>query len=163
MKDDIESTPEGSDGEYSLDQDDQLTEEDTLIDRGVDDFLDEGYTPPDRAPSATSQYGLTAEEQRQGETIDQYLAEEEPDPAAQVSFDLDDEPGSSGEDWRSDEADSDPEFPENDEVGGTRAGRLIDPEEGQRHLEHEQLADDAGIDGGAASAEEAAVHVVDEG
>jgi len=27
---------------------DQLTEEETLVDRGVDDLLDEGYSPPDR-------------------------------------------------------------------------------------------------------------------
>ncbi|NED70235.1 hypothetical protein G3I15_55875, partial [Streptomyces sp. SID10244] len=43
---DIGSTPEGSDGEYSLDDDDQLQPEDTLDDRGVDDVLDEGYSPP---------------------------------------------------------------------------------------------------------------------
>jgi hypothetical protein len=39
---------EGSAGEYSVDEDDQLQPEDTLIDRGVDDVLDEGYSPPER-------------------------------------------------------------------------------------------------------------------
>ena len=34
--------------EYSVDDEDQLTQEDMLIDRGVDDLLDEGYVPPDK-------------------------------------------------------------------------------------------------------------------
>jgi hypothetical protein len=33
---------EPSAGEYSVDEDDQLQPEDTLVDRGVDDVLDEG-------------------------------------------------------------------------------------------------------------------------
>lgn len=156
----MESTPEGSDGEYNIDPEDQLPEEDTLIDRGVDDILDEGYSPPERSDT-TAHYGLTAREQRAGETIDQYLAEEEPDPAAQTSFDVDDE--DSKRDWQSNEADSHPEFPENDEVGRQRAGRLVDPEVGDlEHENQERIADDVGIDGGAAGAEEAAVHVIDD-
>ena len=39
---------ESSAGEYSVDEDDQLQPEDTLVDRGVDDVLDEGYSPPER-------------------------------------------------------------------------------------------------------------------
>ena len=39
---------ESSAGEYSVDEDDQLQREDTLVDRGVDDVLDEGYSPPER-------------------------------------------------------------------------------------------------------------------
>ena len=35
-------------GEYSVEDDNQLQAEDTLIDRGVDDVLDEGYSPPER-------------------------------------------------------------------------------------------------------------------
>ena len=66
MKDDIGSTPEGSDGEYSLDEDDQLQPEDTLDDRGVDDVLDEGYSPPDYAPKGAV-HGLTSREQAEGE------------------------------------------------------------------------------------------------
>ncbi len=61
-----------SDG-YSVDDDDQLTQEDTLIDRGVDDLLDEGYSPPDRW-----------REPRDHETLDELLAEEEPDPAMRL-------------------------------------------------------------------------------
>jgi hypothetical protein len=38
-------TPKESAGQYSIDDDDQLPQEDTLIDRGVDDILDEDYSP----------------------------------------------------------------------------------------------------------------------
>ncbi len=45
---DHESTGSESLGSYSLDDEDQLPSEDTLDDRGVDDLLDEGYSPPER-------------------------------------------------------------------------------------------------------------------
>jgi hypothetical protein len=47
-------------------------------DNGVDP-LDDGWDAPDR-PSPPSRYGYTAEEQRDGETLDELLAEEVPDP-----------------------------------------------------------------------------------
>ena len=43
-------------GEYSAEDDNQLQPEDTLIDRGVDDVLDEGYSPPER-PYGRGAYG----------------------------------------------------------------------------------------------------------
>ncbi|KAA0021140.1 DUF5709 domain-containing protein [Antrihabitans cavernicola] len=141
-----DSTDEGSTGEYSLDEDDQLQEEDTLVDRGVDDVLDEGIVPPDR-PLGIDRFGTTEAEQREGESLDQLLAEEEPDP----SMDLDSAD------------DPEAEFPEDDEVGGRRAGRLIANDDGDGGDDERELyAGDAGIDGGAASAEEAAVHVIGE-
>lgn len=144
---DVDSTPEGSTGEYSLDNDDQLQEDDTLIDRGVDDVLDEGYSPPER-PLGLDAYGTTTAEQRQGESLEQHLAEEEPDPA----MDLD----------AVDEED-DEQSANAGEVGGRRAGRLIATDDGVGgDNESELWADDAGIDGAAASAEEAAVHVIGE-
>jgi hypothetical protein len=127
-------TPEETAGQYSVDDDDQLSQEDTLIDRGVDDLLDEGYSPPDKW-----------REPRDNETLDELLSEEEPDPAMQ----LDD----------GDESDS--EFIEDDEVGDLRAGRLVAPGEGVDE-DSDLLANDVGIDGSAASAEEAAVHVIDD-
>lgn len=152
-----ESTSEGSTGEYSLDEDDQLQPEDTLDDRGVDDVLDEGYSPPEQ-PEGVNRFGTTADEQSEGESLAQHLAEEEPDPTA-LAYQPD-EPKS---EWRSDESDSDTEFPEDEQVGDRRAGRLIAPDEGGSvHDVQERLATDAGIDGGAASAEEAAVHVIDD-
>lgn len=118
--------------EHDIDDDDQLTQEDTLIDRGVDDLLDEGYSPPDRW-----------REPRDNETLDELLAEEEPDPAMQQD-DPDEQAG-------------------DDEVGDGRAGRLVAPDEGVgEDDEADLLGREVGIDGGAASAEEAAVHVIDD-
>jgi len=118
-----------SSGDYTDEDDDQLTQEDMLIDRGVDDLLDEGYVPPDKW-----------REPRDQETLDELLAEEEPDPALQL-----DEGDDPDEQWGE------------DEVGDQRSGRLV---AGER--DGELLAGDVGIDGSAASAEEAAVHVIDE-
>ena len=64
---------EASASEYSAEDDNQLQPQDTLIDRGVDDVLDEGYSPPER-PYGRGAFGPS-------ESIDQRLAEEEPDPA----------------------------------------------------------------------------------
>jgi hypothetical protein len=129
-------TPEESAGLYSTDDDDQLSQEDTLVDRGVDDILDEGYSPPDKW-----------KEPRDHESLDELLSEEEPDPAMQLGDD--------------DHPDSD--FSEDDEVGDRRAGRLVAPDEGVGvDDESDLLASDAGVDGSAASAEEAAVHVIDD-
>jgi hypothetical protein len=129
-------TPEETAGQYSVDDDDQLSQEDTLIDRGVDDLLDEGYSPPDKW-----------REPRDNETLDELLSEEEPDPAMQLD----------------DDDESDSEFIEDDEVGDRRAGRLVAPDEGvDEDEDSDLLASDVGIDGSAASAEEAAVHVIDD-
>lgn len=48
---------------------DQLQPEDSLIDRGVDDVLDEGYVAPDNWSPAQG-FGNTAAEMAQGETIE---------------------------------------------------------------------------------------------
>ncbi|WP_156767975.1 DUF5709 domain-containing protein [Mycobacterium sp. E1386] len=137
-------------GEYSVDDDNQLQPEDTLIDRGVDDILDEGYSPPER-PYGRGAFGP-------GETMDQLLAEEEPDPAARINVPLDD-----AEQQRSDASERECEFPERREVGRARAGRLVAPDEGfGGDYEDELLASDVGLDGGAASAEEAAMHVIED-
>src|SRR6478752_4065312 len=66
------------DGSEVQDDEGVLEPEDTLIDRGVDSALDEGYSPPER-PLGAEHYGITAAEQRAGETLDQYLAAEEPE------------------------------------------------------------------------------------
>ncbi len=120
---------------------DQLQEEDTLLDRGVDDVLDEGYSPPEKW-SAAERFGNTAEEQAAGETLEQRLEQEEPD-VDQQAYDDD--------------------FLDDGEVGDVRAGRLVDPNAGiGEDIDSEMIGDDVGIDGAGASAEEAAVHVVDE-
>ncbi|KQS00229.1 DUF5709 domain-containing protein [Williamsia sp. MIQD14] len=163
MSDDVESISEGSDNEYSYDSDDQLQPEDTLVDRGVDDILDEGISPPEK-PSKAMRYGVTAEDQREGESLEEHLAEEVPDPAAEVTFHEDSapKPAVPADEDLSDAVDEIDEF--DNEVGDDRAGRLVSPDEGVNpHTTHQEVASDAGIDGAGASAEEAAVHTVPEG
>ena len=126
-------TPEETEG-YSIDDEDQLSQEDSLLDRGVDDLLDEGYSPPDRW-----------QEPREHESLDERLADEQPDPAL---LDGDDAPDEQSRD---------------DEVGARRSGRLVAPDAGfGEDRESELLGSEVGIDGGAASAEEAAVHVIED-
>ncbi len=138
-------------GEYSVEDDNQLQPEDTLIDRGSDDALDEGFSPPER-PYGPGAFGPS-------ESMDQMLTEEEPDPAARINVPLDKD-----EQQRSDEAEHEAEFPDRGEVGRARAGRLVAPDWGfGEDAEAELVAEDFGISGGAASAEEAAVHVIEDG
>ncbi|GAA4787586.1 DUF5709 domain-containing protein [Streptomyces ziwulingensis] len=126
-----------------------LDAEDTLEYDGVDDPLDRGWSPPER-PWAVEHEGVTAAERRRGETLDQRLAEETPDTPAPDG------------DGLGDSEDTDGELLD-DEVGAARSGRLVAPDEGAREDEEPALvATDVGIDGAAASAEEAAMHVVDE-
>lgn len=121
----------------SQDQDD-----DTLIGRETRDPLDEGLTAPERW-SAGEGFGSTADEAARGENFEQRLAQEEPD--------LDPE----GE-WSEDTLDD-------GEVGTRRSGRLVDPGAGAgTDVVSELLGDDVGIDGAGASAEEAAVHIIEE-
>jgi hypothetical protein len=122
-----------------------LDPEDTLDDR---DELAEGYSPPEHS-RATEEWGTTARETAEGESWAGRLAREVPDLA------------DSGADGLGDSEDTDGELLD-DEVGDFRAGRLIATGEGTGADTDEELyASDVGIDGGAASAEEAAVHVID--
>ncbi|MGH3447533.1 MAG: DUF5709 domain-containing protein [Nocardioidaceae bacterium] len=124
---------------------DQLQSDDSLVDRGTDDVLDEGYSSPERwSPAET--FGNTAEEEAAGETLDQRLAQEEPE-------EDDDDITATGSE----------EFLDDGEVGDERSGRLVDPDEGLgEDTDEEMVGDDVGIDGAGAGAEEAAVHVIDE-
>jgi hypothetical protein len=126
-----------------------LDAEDTLEYDGVGDPLDRGWSPPEK-PWAVEHDGVTAAERWQGETLDQRLAEEVPDvDAAEDGDGIGDH-------------DTDGELLDN-EVGASRSGRLVAPDEGAHEDEESALvATDVGIDGAAASAEEAAMHIVDE-
>ena len=127
------------------------------------DPLDRGVAPPERW-SAGMKFGSTADEQMAGESLDQLLAEEEPD----VAFDDDDELPAGRAAGREDDEDDDEadEYVDGlllDDGPDPRAGRLVAQDEGAHPDDEADLvARDAGIDGGAASAEEAAVHVVDD-
>jgi hypothetical protein len=126
-----------------------LDAEDTLVDDGVDDPLDRGWSPPER-PWAVERADVTAAERHHGETLEQRLSEELPDLVT------------SGGDGIGDCDGSDGELLDN-EVGAVRSGRLVAPDEGAHEDDESALiATDVGIDGAAASAEEAAMHVVDE-
>jgi hypothetical protein len=125
---------------YSVDVEDQpqaggITNTD---DRGLQEPLDESWSPPEKW-SAAQRRGATAREEAEGASLDELLAEEEPEP----------------DPYR--------RVPEQvgGEVGRERAGRLVEQDEGSRSdTEEEMFAVDVGIDGAAASAEEAAVHVI---
>jgi hypothetical protein len=131
---------------------------DTLDGPPGDDPLDRGVIPPQHWSSA-GRFGTTAAEQEDGESLDQLLDEEEPD------FDTSDEDRFAG----FGEAASDPDAGDEDVDGlllddgpDPRAGRLLAEDEGSAPVaEPDLVARDTGIDGGAATAEEAAMHVVE--
>ena len=128
---------------YSVDDETQpqSTQDSLTDDRDLPEPLDEGYSPPEKW-SVAQGYGNTPLEEQTGESLDQRLRQEEPEPdpydaAAQAREDV------SGE------------------VGEDRAGRLVAEDEGTHEdIEKDLVAEDVGIDGAAASAEEAAVHVI---
>ena len=131
-------------GGYSVDDEDQPQGDgDSLSDdRGLTEPLDEGYSPPEKW-SVGQGYGNTPLEEELGETLDQRLAQEEPEPDPYAEEDVEDL--------------------DDGEVVEARAGGLVAPDEGAGEDEDsEMFADDAGIDGAGASAEEAAMHVVND-
>ncbi len=140
-----------------------LDASDTLDGAPGDDPLDRGVVAPDRW-SAGIRFGTTVAEQQRGESLDRALAEEEPD----VTVDVDDE---WGEDIGLDENATDEDFGRYllDDGPDPRAGRLVDEdaevdEEGDNYLlaHDDHVAHDLGTDGGGATAEEAAIHIVDD-
>ncbi len=140
----------------------ELDSSDTLDGAPGDDPLDRGVIPPERW-SAGMRFGTTSEEEEEGESLDQLLAEEEPDadPYDDDNEDLQDV--SDDEDT----ADEDVDGLLLDDGPDPRAGRLTeddttDDEEQFLPADGDLTARDAGIDGGAATAEEAAVHVVED-
>ena len=140
---------------------------DTLFGAPGDDPLDRGVVPPERW-SAGVRYGDTAAEQSAGESLDQLLAEEEPDDTLELTEDEledDEEEPEDLEDFDEDDdaGDEDVDGLLLDDGPDPRAGRLVAEDEGAHPDEEEDLvARDVGIDGGAATAEEAAMHVVEE-
>jgi len=151
-------------GDYSIDDEDQLQPIDTL-DQGLDDYLDTGFSPPDR-PRGSLAHGVTAEEQHRDETIDERIRQEVPEEgtaygAPDNESGLDDDGLLGGDDPDAIAAEDD--WLGDGEVGDLRAGRLVAPDEGTGYDEEKDLVgEDVGIDGAAASAEEAAVHVIEE-
>lgn len=133
---------------------------------GSDEGDDEPVVPPDRQPRAT-EWGTTGAEEEQGETIEQRIAQEEPDPSSAYGA-PDDESGLDGpaplggddpdaipaaDDWLG-ESDSDQPGP---------SVRVVAEDEGDRpDTDAQAWARDVefGEDGG--TAEESAMHVIEE-
>ncbi|PSM40706.1 hypothetical protein C6Y14_24780 [Streptomyces dioscori] len=123
--------------------------QDAVDERTYDDVLDEGYSPPEK-PLGVTKTGVTAAEQHEGESLDERLRQEVPDEEVPAGDGIGDLPCGEGEA-------TDPE------AGDERAGRLVAPDEGAHEdRTKEAVASDIGIDGGAAGAEEAAVHLIPE-
>jgi len=137
-----------------------------LGETGEDDVINRSWVAPDR-PMFSGHHGETAAEQAEGSSLEERLAAELPDvdgarpgeevlPAEQP---LDD---ALGEDVAAEDLVV-TDDPEGNEVGDFRAGRLVEPDEGAHEdVDKDMFATDVGIDGGAASAEEAAMHVIEE-
>jgi hypothetical protein len=159
--------------DYEQDQDGIINPEDELSEGPMDKVLEQGYSPPER-PLALDKFGTTLTEEREGESLDQRLAQEEPDPALEVDL-VEGEPP-----LRADEEGDVPDevdlgeasipddvvdygIVDDGEVGDARAGRLVDPDAGGTgDYEKDLVGYDVGVDGAGASAEEAAMHIVGE-
>ena len=102
---------------------DQLQPEDTLDDRGVEDVLDEGFPPPEREPDHLRH-------PEGGESLEDRLDEEQP------------------EVWARAEEEADADIVDGDvggEVGASRSGRLLAPDEGSHEdVDAELVAEDRG-------------------
>jgi hypothetical protein len=118
----------GSEGDSN-----QIQGEDSMSGADVDEMLDAGFVPPDRDPSG--HFGETPWEEVHGETLDQRIAQEEP------------------EIW---------DAPEKGATQPDRAGRLVEDDSAVESGGTDMFATDAGIAGAGASAEEAAVRIVED-
>lgn len=132
--------------EWNVVEDDGVLDaSDTLDDDRVADPLDTGVAAADRWAGA-NRFGTTPAEARAGESLEQLLAEEEPDV-----------------DPYAEEADDEDELIRRGYEREARSGRLVADDEGfGEDVQADAVAWDVGVDGGGASAEEAAMHVVDD-
>lgn len=129
---------------------------DTLEGKPGDDPLDRGVAAPDRWSAGMRDAWQGNED---AESLDELLAEEEPDETADPGADDLDENAAEGDVSRF-ERDAGPD---------SRAGRLVATDEDTDDVsdtlldwEATEVARDEGADGGGATAEEAAVHVIGE-
>lgn len=116
-------------------------------------YFDEGYSPAER-PLGVREWGITAREAASHEDLGHRLRRELKDQ----------EDDRDRGDGLGDSSDSDGELID-DMVGDLRAGRLVssdNEESALRRTDVDYWATDVGIDGGAASAEEAAIHIIPE-
>jgi len=101
--------------------------------------------PPHDTAVAVDEFGTTAREQHDGESLTGRIAREEPDVLAAADAPADETAG------------ADTPF---DERAGQGVGRLVEPDEGARtDVEKDLIAEDVGTDLGGYTAEESAMHV----
>ena len=154
----VDVSQDASDNElyhgYSVDDESQpQSTGDSLVDddRGLAEPMDEGFSPPEKW-SAGQRWGNTPLEEEMGESFDQRLEQEQPEPDPYDQAEREAESGELNE-----------LITEGDSTQRPRAGRLVAPDEGAHtDVEKDLVAQDVGIDGAGAGAEEAAVHVVDD-
>jgi len=104
-----------------------------------------GEDPPGDTAAAVEDFGTTAEEEHDGESLDGRLAREQPEVLEAAGTDADESEG------------SDTPF---DERAGQGVGRLVEPDEGGREdTEADLIAVDEGTDLGGYTAEESAMHL----
>lgn len=122
---------------------------DTLDDSPGDDPLDRGVVPP-LGWSAGMRPGSATPELGRGESLDELLAEEEPN--------LSDDDDS----WDENATEQDIYRLSAAEGADPRSGRLVAEDEGSNIIgsADDLVAEDVGVDGGGASPEEAAIHVL---
>ncbi|NES31603.1 hypothetical protein GCE86_03580 [Micromonospora terminaliae] len=132
--------------EWNVAEDDGVLDaSDTLDDDRAGDPLDTGIVAADHW-TAANRFGTTPAEERAGDSLAHLLAQEEPDidPYAEADDDED-------------------ELTRRGYEREARTGRLVAEDAGLGEDEEaDAVAWDAGIDGGGASAEEAAMHLVDD-
>ena len=103
----------------------------------IGEILDREHSPVER-PVAVDDFGTTANEQRDGESLEGRIQRELPAPAMEVEV---------------------PYLSEAEGIGDAPAGRIVDTDEGARTDDvKENVAYDVGRDEGMRSAEEAAMH-----
>jgi uncharacterized protein DUF5709 len=131
MSDEAGRTEDGSLDDNTPDPENELAAEEPAV-----DTAETGLVPPDRWTAAQG-FGNTPAEEEEGESLDRRLAQEVPDT----------QPGEVDDRWA--------------EGPAPRSGRLLAPDEGAHpDDEPDAVAQDVGIDGDAAGAEEAAVHLI---
>ena len=116
------------------------------------DPLDTGISPRERHP-ASEGFGVTLAEARAGESLEQRLAQEEPEEDKERP----------AQNEAAHTVLEDDEYPFGDAPEQPRSGRLLSEDEGSHPTtDPNYFVRDVGIDGGAAGAEEAAMHLIEE-
>ncbi|WP_207208154.1 DUF5709 domain-containing protein [Nocardioides glacieisoli] len=164
----VDITGDSTDNEsyhgYSVDDETQpqSTGDSLVDDRDLPEPLDEGYSPPEKW-SVGQGFGNTPLEESMGESLDQRVDQELPEPDPYEVADAEAERGDLAPLVAEDSTDGEAVQADVEAAEGGRAGRLVAEDEGARtDTEKDLVAQDVGIDGAAAGAEEAAVHLVDD-